>query len=374
MWRDSIEYVFDCPRLVAGVELEVTDNPFDYSLAPDDFRKTGDADFDARVRVSGDDAHCVAVLDEHTRVAIRRAAGSLKLRLDQRRLTLSGRERRFGGARPERDTIRAGLELVRELRLSEDEIPGRLRDIAVQDSNGEVARAAYSILQRDFAGSDEANEAAVVALVSDEPGLRILAARDLGDEGRLTLIDIAGDLRAGADERAWAITGLAERNAEGLDALLPELARGGPPVVSAAAVAAMAAISHPDIVPVCEDLLRGADEELQIAVAAAMQVSGDGAGELVLNELLQSENPSVLSAVVRALGAIGSIRSMPAIAPLAQRSYRWPHVKREARHAVREIAARSGVEGAAVLEHVDDWTEVAALVVANSNDTQPQDR
>lgn len=197
--------------------------------------------------------------------------------------------------------------------------------------------------------------------LAEVAGGRVLLGEDaprLSPESARELLDEAADLaeRLGPDafdeERLFAVA--VEDPCPGVRArALVCLWRTGEPDAVELAADAARADPQPAVraigVLMSEDLDRIAalsPDALREAAAAAPSTVAHALGVLgqedAVFDLLESPEPAVVLAAVHALGAMGSIRAVEALAPLAQRRAQDPGLREAAREALARLEDRLG--------------------------------
>ena len=336
------------------------ENIFTRSLDGEDIQ-TGHPAFDYRARIFGKPEEAVALLDPATRDLVQREVVDEGARVDGGKVSLVHR-----GMSGVPDLVRRLVALGQRLSIVPGEVPGRLARNAAEDSLSSVRLRNLTLLQERFPEAAETMAASRAALASDQPNLRLAAARFLGAEG----LDAAGALALSAEVEAdlrrqalqhffrHADAGRAVPVLERLAAATP------PPELLPALVEAAGRLRH---VPTLERLLEQADglgDAAAASLAGAVAGAGDAAAEEGLLRLLAREAAEVRAAAARALGQVGSVRAVEPLLALTTGLLASPSVKQAAREAVASIQSRLGDAEAGRLSLAIPTGDAGALSLA----------
>ena len=311
---------------------------FTRSLDGEDIQ-TGHPAFDYRARIFGKPEEAVALLDPATRELVQREVVDGGARVDGGKV--SHRQRGMSGV-PE--LVRRLVALGKRLTLAPGEVPGRLARNAAEDSLSSVRLRNLTLLQERFPALNEAREASREALGSDQPNLRLAAARFLGAEGLDAAESLAVAPEVEADLRRQALQHFFRHAEAGRAApVLEQLAASSPPAeLLPALVEAAGKLRH---VPTLERLLAQADglgDAAAVNLAEAVAGADDAAAEDGLLRLLAREAAEVRAAAARALGQVGTVRAVEPLLALTTGLLASPSVKQAAREAVARIQSRLG--------------------------------
>jgi len=231
----------------------------------------GDGAFDQAVKVQGDEAAALALLDHNTRLAFQSAVTS-GWSLEDGCWTLKARGR-LGeelGAR-----IEVGLSLAELTKKGQSELPRRLLALVTHDAIPSVRKRALSYLMSQYASSSATKAALEAALRDGEPAVRLMAAGRLGDlevldaltttiaaEPPLRVEALEAMVRHGADDpRTQA------RVSEWLERDLPQLFRK-------IALEAVARVAVPDAEARLIEALSAPDDDLKLSAMRSLAVVG----------------------------------------------------------------------------------------------------
>ncbi len=314
------------------------ENIFTRSLDGEDIQ-TGHPAFDYRARIFGKPEEAVALLDPVARELVLREVVDEGARVDGGKVTLV--HRGISGAP---DLVRRLVALGKRLSIPPGEVPGRLAKNAAQDALSSVRLRNLTLLQERFPALSETREASRAALASDQPNLRLAAARFLGAEGLDAAEALALSPEVEADLRRQALQHFFRHADEGRAVkVLEQLAAAASPAeLLPALVEAAGRLRH---VPTLERLLAQADglgDEAAASLAGAVAGAGDAAAEEGLLRLLAREAAEVRAAAARALGQVGSVRAVEPLLALTTGLLASPSVKQAAREAVARIQSRLG--------------------------------
>jgi len=231
----------------------------------------GDPGFDQTVKVQGDEAAALALLDQHTRSAFKSAVAS-GWSLEDGCWTLKARGRLSEelGSR-----IEVGLSLAELTKKGQSELPRRLLALVTHDAIPNVRRRALSYLVSQYASSSATQSALQAALRDGEPDVRLLAADRLGDLGVLDAL--VGSVAVEPRVRVEALEAMvrhgpedprtSQRVSEWFNADVPHLFRK-------AAVEAVARVAVVDAEARLIEVLGAPDDDLKLAAMRSLQAVG----------------------------------------------------------------------------------------------------
>lgn len=312
-----------------------------------------DATFDAAVNVQGPEDELLAALDERARMAV--------LKLVSRRCQVKDGKILFETAGVLRDPARM-VALAQTLVAAADalRVPSvvhALQRNAKEDSNPGVRRRNLAALAMKYLDRQEARQALEDALSDPSAELRLYAASVLrtGPRVREVLDKLFDEARTLTDAQRGQVLQLlvecfpyetvAGRVAKALD--LPS---------TAMRVAAVTAVGKArDSAPLLArpELAITTEAELGIALADALGRCAGAEGEKMLLDLLQSDAVAVKAAAAKALGLVGTVRSVEPLLPFTQGLFADGALKDAAREAIRGIQSRLGEAQAGGLSVVD---------------------
>lgn len=336
------------------------ENIFTRSLDGEDIQ-TGHPAFDYRARIFGKPEEAVSLLDPATRDLVLREVVDEGARVDGGKVTLVHR-----GVSGAPDLVRRLVALGKRLSILPGEVPGRLARNAAEDSLSSVRLRNLILLQERFPEAAETQAASRAALASDQPNLRLAAARFLGAEGLDAAEALALSPEVEADLRRQALQ-LFFRHADAGRAVtvMERLAAASPPAeLLPALVEAAGRLRH---VPTLERLLaqaEGLGDAAAADLAGAVAGAGDMAAEEGLLKLLAREAAEVRAAAAHALGQVGSVRAVEPLLALTSGLLASPSVKQAAREAVTQIQSRLGDAEAGRLSLVVPSGDAGALSLA----------
>ncbi|MEZ4470415.1 MAG: HEAT repeat domain-containing protein [bacterium] len=267
--------------------------------------EVGDAVFDRRMVVRGEEAVVRALLDDATRAAILEAP-RVGFRVAAGKVTV---EQPGSVNDPEKllRLARVGLRVAQA--LATPELDARLEQAALASDDADAALAAFHARMKRGADARFAER----ACASPHAAVRLAAARRRGIEAVSVLRGVAEDAAAPAAVRAEALAVLMDRaRAEGVEvgqALLasPEMESWRPLVLDqlAEAGARPAASALSGLIPSASPATR--------ASIAAHLAAADGDVQAPLLRLLDDPDAAVALAAARALGERGTPAAVPAL-------------------------------------------------------------
>ena len=188
----------------------------------------GDPDFDDAVRITGDEAACASVLDEHSRGHLRRfvARGG---RIEDG-LVILETPRICGDAEVLAGLIRAVVEIARSSSGQRGAPEERLAKLVTSDPLASVRRRAFELLEIHHGGTTALEDVARQALGDDDETLRLRAALHLDDTDQLSTL-----ARTGATDEICALALERVATPDDAAAAMELLKSESQPVVAAAA-------------------------------------------------------------------------------------------------------------------------------------------
>jgi HEAT repeat protein len=301
---------------------------------------TGDTAFDLNVRVLGNEAKALALLDSDTRELVLRHIAHGWAAVDNGRLSCRHRElRQAGNAVPEL------LELARHLVIRCQDVPARLAANAHYDATEGVRFRSLLVLLSQFAEHEVTGEVCRKLLELTQQKLRngmpcdrveLEAARALADQGLETVCDMA--LHATGDKlRLRAIEHLTRASwAEQVLPVLEQLLDDPSIPVLNAAINAIGRFRHQPAVAKLLALLRPRAPTTAVIVQALTRIADPRVEESLL-PLLRSADLHVLTTTISALARLGSIR---AVEPLLQLARTKRGLARRVEEAIERIQSR----------------------------------
>lgn len=306
--------------------------------------QVGDAEFDHRVYLRGDPAVLRAVLDAETRGLVLRLLGGHTLSGQLAGEVVSGdvrawvSDRDFGSVEKLTQVVREVLALARRLDRPAD-VLGRLAENLKTEPEWRVRLQDVLLLAEASVSHPAAREALKRACGGEQGEVRLQAALGLREEGRETLLEIAGAESEDDSRRAKAVAGLGDLLTveRGLELLASSLRRRH----VQAARACLESLGRSRDLAVVEPLARVlAVEKGELAVVAAQALGATrrAGAESPLLQALRGVSSAVRVAAAEALGRVGSVA---AVLPLKKVAETQPgELGRAARQAFAAIQSR----------------------------------
>lgn len=305
-------------------------------------QKTGDADFDANVRVTGNSLTSRSLLDAATRDAIRAA-----LRRFPRMTVNAGIVEWSGRPVSVESAARELLELASRL-LPPDLLAG-LEKSALTDPAPEMRLRALELLCGRFRGAPETRSIATSALADAEPSIRLRAALFLGPVGHDELATLAANEALSANLRAEAVRGTVQLPVERAAEIVRDALTDRRETVRRSAIHAVQRMKLAN----CNDrlgvLVRRATPQQQLAIVEAAAATEHFSAEVPLLAALEVGPPDVQLAAIRALGPLGTIRSVEPLLAMRGTQIMLGKLGPAAGEAVAAIQARLAGAGAGQL-------------------------
>ena len=297
--------------------------------------KIGDRHFDDTFFIGGPSKLIFALLDAGTRRLLSRVSSDGKLDISRGELRLVQMpDEKVPHALPL--LIDIGRRFARPM-----DIPRRLAENAHQDPEPGVRLQNLHLLIRELPNDPATAEALRKACSDPSSEIRLRAAKEVGAEGRGTLLELAANLEDDAVSaeavsildrelpfervRAILVQALSLHRVRTARACLEALGRSG----AAAAVDKLV------------EVLASKDIELATAAAQALGAIGSPAAEPSLIQALQREQTDLRVAAAQALGRAGSAAAVPALKEAAERSRLDRELRRATRQAIAEIQSRA---------------------------------
>lgn len=294
----------------------------------------GDGTFDQAVKVQGDEAAALALLDQNTRRAFKSAVTSGWSFEDGRwTLKASGRLGEELAAR-----LEVGLSLAELTKKGQSELPRRLMALVTHDPVPSVRRRALSYLVAQYPNASATKAALEAALRDGEPVVRLLAADRLGELGVLDALTLSSPVEP-------------PLRVEALEAMV----RHGPD--DPRTQARVAEWLAPDL----PALFR------KTALEATARVAVPDA-ESRLIEALSDPDDGMKLAAMRSLGAVGTVLAVPALIPYRDKLLAFT-LKGAAKDAILSIQARVAHGDAGALSLAGEGGGLA--MVAERSEQEP---
>jgi HEAT repeat protein len=203
------------------------------------------------------------------------------------------------------------------------------------------------------------------ALVTDANApVRLLAARQLGEEGHPALAAIALDAHQPATVRVEALQALGLARASKLESLLPQLLGANPPELVCAALSIIAARRLSALAESVVQCAASQHEAVRAGAARALLTLPTQHSEQALIRLLADSSSEVKLISAESLGAIGSVAAVEPLLGLAN-SFGRAQVRQAARGAIGRIQSRLGDVEVGCLSLADEHGLTGALSVAD---------
>jgi len=319
---------------------------------------TGDPGFDSVFRVEGPLSLVSAVLDARTRSLLRGL--STRSRLD-----LVGGELRaemFSWNLP--STLPHLLEVGRRLSQPLLDIAQCLAENSNRDPEPGVRLQSLAMLVQERPGRQATLEALRAACWDASTQVRLLAARELGAEGRDVLLEFAESTE---DETlsAGAVSILdRELPFERANAILMQALRRRRLLTARACLEVLGRCGAAEAVDVLAKVVVHERGDLAVTAAKSLEATGSPAAEPPLIQALQSDLADLQAAAAEALGHIGSAASVLPLQEAEENAGRNSELQRAARQAIAEIQSR--LPGASPGQLSLAGTEAGQLSLAQS--------
>jgi HEAT repeat protein len=293
----------------------------------------GAAHFDAEFFIDGPAKPVFALLDAETR----RLLVDVK---DKYGLEITSGEIKTVFSKDENvpDVLPLLLE-IRERFALQIEIPRRLAENARLNPEPGVRLQNLLLLIRELPGDPETIGALREACLDPAPEIRLRAARELGEEGRDVLVDLAESLLNDAVS-AEAVSALAgELPFERVNAILDRALSRRRERTARACLEAIGRGGDAAAVEVLAKVLEREHGELAPVAAWALGATGSPAAEPPLIQVLQRDDENLRIVAANALGRVGSVEAVLPLRELADR-FLLGEIRKAARQAIAEIQSR----------------------------------
>lgn len=317
----------------------------------------GAAQFDSEFFIDGPAKLAFALLDAKTRRLLLEVKSKygLEITSGQIQTVLS-----------DDDKVLAVLPLLLEIleRLAPPiEIPRRLAENARLDPEPDVRLQNLLLLIRELPGDPETVGALREACLDPVPEIRLRAARELGEEGRGVLLDLAESLLNDAVS-AEAISALGGALPyERVNAILDRALSRRRVLTARVCVEAIGRSGDPAAVEVLGRVLEQEHGYLAPDAARALGATGSPAAEPALIAVLQRDDENLRVAAANALARVGSVAAVLPLRELADR-FLLGETRKAAREAIAEIQSR--IQGASPGQLSLAGTEAGQLSLAEA--------
>ncbi|HYU31629.1 MAG TPA: hypothetical protein VEW48_05660 [Thermoanaerobaculia bacterium] len=229
------------------------------------------------------------------------------------------------------------IDIARQLAQPMD-VPQRLTESAHRDPVAKVRFQILRLLIRELPGAAWTLEALRTACSDPSPEIRLLAARNLGTEGRGVLLDLAESL-VGDIVSAEAVSAL-DRGlpVERARAILTGALRRRHIQTARACLKALGKSDDAAAVGPLVEVMEQERDDLAIAAALALKATGSPAAEPPLIRALRRRQ--LRAAAANALGRVGSVAAVLPLKEAAKRFWLDLDFQGPARQAIAEIQSR----------------------------------
>lgn len=266
-------------------------------------QRTGDAAFDARVKVTGNSLTCRSLLDAGTRDALRAAIDAFPgLTVNAGVLQWSGRPTMV------EEAAQRLLDAAAHL-ISPDLLAG-LEKSALTDRSPIMRLRALDLLTSRFAAAPETRRIAGAALADADPPVRLRAALFLGPEGHDELAALAANESLAPEVRAEAIRGAAQLPRDRAAPIIRDALTDRRELVRMSAILTAGRLKLASCNSRFAGIVRRAPPAQQMAIVEAAAATEHESAEAPLLAALEDGTPEAKLAAVRALGPIGTVRSI----------------------------------------------------------------
>ncbi|MFP5286560.1 MAG: HEAT repeat domain-containing protein [Thermoanaerobaculia bacterium] len=299
--------------------------------------EVGAAYFDSELFVDGPAKLVLALLDAETRRMLLEVKSKYGLEISAGEIkTVLSRDEDVP------DVLPLLLE-IRERFAPQVEIPRRLTENARQDPEPGVRLQNLLLLIRELPDAPETVGALREACLDPVPEIRLRAARELGEEGRGVLFELAESL-LNDEVSAEAVSALAgELPFERVNAILDRALSRRRGRTARACLEAIGRGGDAAAVEVLTQVLEREHGELAPMAAWALGATGSPAAEPPLIQVLERDDENLRIAAANALGRVGSVAAVLPLKELADR-FLLGESRKAARQAIAEIQSR--VQGA----------------------------
>ncbi|HEX3526945.1 MAG TPA: HEAT repeat domain-containing protein [Thermoanaerobaculia bacterium] len=315
----------------------------------------GDELFDRTFHISGPAWLIRALFDAEARRLLLRANGWCRLETVGGELRAEMPEAHLANLLPYL------LEISRHLAQPVD-IPRRLRGNALRDPEAGVRLHNLRLLIRDHRLDPETAEALRTACADASPEIRLLAAKELGAEGREVLLELA-ESTLGDTLSAEAVSSLGrDLPIERARALLGRVLHSDHVQTARACLEALGASTAAEDIDTLAKVMAEETNELAAAAATALGLTGSPAAEPLLIQALQDEPEEIQVAAANALARAGTAAAVLPLKEVAERVSYYPEARKAARQAIAEIQSR--LQGASPGQLSIAGTEAGQLSLA----------
>lgn len=305
-------------------------------------QRTGDNAFDARVKVTGNSLACRSLLDGVTRDAIRAALDVFP------GLSVNGGLLHWSGRPPMvEDTATRLVDIAAHL-LSPDLLAG-LEKSALTDRTAAMRLRALDLLTSRFATAPETRRIASAAIADSEPSVRLRAAIFLGPEGYDELAALAANESLPPEVRAEAIRNATQLPRERAAVIVRDALTDRRELVRMSAILTAGRLKLASCNARFTGIVRRAPPAQQIAIVEAAAATEHSSAEAPLLAALEDGTPEVKLAAVRALGPVGTVRSIEPLLALRGMQLVAGEIGPAAGAAVAAIQSRLAGAGAGQL-------------------------
>lgn len=266
-------------------------------------QRTGDAAFDARVKVTGNSLACRSLLDATTRDAVREALDVFPgLSVNGGVVVWSGRPADVD------DAARRLLEVGSRL-LSPDLLAG-LEKSALTDRSPVMRLRALDLLTSRFSAAPETRRIAGAALADTEASVRLRAALFLGPDGQDELAALGANESLPPEVRAEAVRGAVQLPRERAAEIVRGALTDRRELVRMSAILTVGRMKLAGCTSRLAGLVRRATPAMQLAIVEAAAATEHESAETPILAALQEGTPEAKLAAIRALGDVGTVRSI----------------------------------------------------------------
>jgi hypothetical protein len=325
-------------RISHGLELG-KENLFTRTMAPDIL--TGDAAFDYDVRITGNEAVSLAVLNHATRQVVLRTVVAAGAKVEQGRIAIM--KGRLGEVERAVPSI---VDLAKQIEMDDSMIAAHLAANATQDPLQGVRLRNLRVLLDGYP-RDEVTTPTCRKLLrrSSQPELRLEAAVFLGEEGLEVVSEIARSDTYNEDLRVRAVESLVRESGTAQTApLLDELLEVRSSRIRRVVISGLGHFRYKPAAARLQSLIRGADPGTAEEIAVALTRIADPACEPGLLLLLEHVNTRVRTAAVRGLALVGTLAAVEPLMSLTSGLAISP-LSREAKAAIQQIQAQARISG-----------------------------
>lgn len=326
--------------------------------------KIGDPQFDAAVELPAMDAHVCAALSAPARKHLRTlidAGGAVR----EGMVVLAQAANKSENAEWLAQMLQFLAQLAELLSVTPDVLCERLAQNAMTDPcPGVRLRNLGFLIDPETRATLPALMSTARALLADtDAPVRLLAAKQLGEDGHPVLRAIALDAYEPTAVRVDALRGLALARASQLQQLLPQLLGANPPELVCAALSIIASRRLNTLAEAVAECADSEHEAVRAAVARVLVSVPAQHAEGVLIRLLTDSSSEVQLMSAESLGAMGSVAAVEPLLGVAN-AFGRAQVRQAARGAIGRIQSRLGDVEAGRLSLAEEDGLRGALSVA----------